>query len=653
MKLDSKIFLIFTTIFVLSVSTVVSQTLDEPKLKNQNYTFQNQYESAVMTDQLKTANFTVPQLSRALFEQDPKRKIRMHDFVSILGFPLYRLTRGESEQIFIYADANRDSLLDLDEWETFSGLYLFPFEACDRDQDYLLDEKEFAECFDKDPKSKLVVFRRRDQATKHKDMMEIVSSRVKALINIHDYLFIRRGLFAWRNCQSNAKYIAKTHFKCAIKTALSDKVHWKIDFSKIYDAGVVTISNDDNLIQLDFMNYLRTLYSVYYFAVFGEPLSTPYIEKRNFIKAVREDRLPNNFEEKEVYMLYDLINTNPLIPVSQMNFNSFAFFFNLHKLFNKYSVQRPKQLVQGELLKLLDDKLCPSRTVQALDRSKTNFTESQYQEASLVLQRLRPNERQYFFQFKEAKSSAVSTAEVKSEAKSKLRFKSTQDATAVTASLWDPKTVNATYFNVTKNNANRKVFFTTFAGSDKETWIKADFYRAFQLSNLFTSFLTAMEFTVASAVFVDKLMSQYIQVDPPISLNQRVNYPVYKVFPREVYIDLLTFLAIENYRTKFETFLNGSNQNVFESWVKMVLMDFGMKNMPDTVIDLAKKGYDKLRRRTYDTNEMMKICVLVQSVASEQVRANHFITKYNVKTNKDASRRYPSYSSRQEASPWV
>ena len=55
-----------------------------------------------------------------------------------------------------------------------------------------------------------------------------------------------------------------------------------------------------------------------------------------------------------------------------------------------------------------------------------------------------------------------------------------------------------------------------------------------------------------------------------------------------------------------KSIVQSSQQYVYESFAKMILMDFGMRDMPDTVLDLAKKGFDNLRRRTYDPEEMMK-----------------------------------------------
>lgn len=626
MKIIIQVFLAIT-IVCLCLGSEIETSGPSNLLFNQKVAYPDNFQAATNSTNLDAANYTSPVLSHILFEENPKGKLRKYEFITQLRFQAFRLTKGEAEAIFDFADADRDDLLDQEEWDTFAGLYIYPFEACDLNHDYLLDEAEFAYCFDKDPRSRFIVFRRKSYPKRHREMMWNVSSRQNALINFHDYMFIRRALFAWKNCQSNAKYISKTAYKCAVRTAILSKMHFNGEIEGIYDVGV-TLANDMNIIQLDFINYLRSIYCLYSFVTLGSPIKMPFIEKTSFIKAIREDRLPNNFEEKEVEYLFELVNTNPLIPVTQMNYPSFAFFWNIHRVFNKYSATRPLLLTEEEFLKVITDDWTPKKLRYAIDVSRTGFSEADYQEASLVLQRKRPNEGNYFFSFK-------------------------QDASENTAGLWNSTTINNGYYNFTSNVTNYKVFFSVFSGLDKTVWTKNNYYKAFQLANLFVSMIKDDRFTVSSTDFVDNLMDQYVKVDPPISYMQRQNYPMYKAFPREVFIDVIIFATIENYRDKIRAYVNSSNTLLYESFAKLVLMDFGMKHMPDTVLDLAKKGLDNLRRRTYDPVELIKNCVIVQSVASEFQRTNEFQKKYKIVENKEFSRRFPNFPRRAQASPFV
>ena len=80
-----------------------------------------------------------PKLSECLNERDPSKKVRLQEFVTLIRPPLYNLTKGELEQIFVFADASHDDLIDSHEWESFVQFFIRPFEICDKNNDYLLD----------------------------------------------------------------------------------------------------------------------------------------------------------------------------------------------------------------------------------------------------------------------------------------------------------------------------------------------------------------------------------------------------------------------------------------------------------------------------------------------------------------------------------
>jgi len=129
--------------------------------------------------------------------------------------------------------------------------------------------------------------------------MDVVSTRGSSIVNFSDYLFLRRALFGWLNCHSSNKYMAMSQFKCAMKQAIPQKYHMKFHYEKIFQVGL-GLSNDRNLIQLDFITYVRTLHFAYVFGVLGLPHDTPVLEKSQFIKAIREDRLPLNWTRKKL-----------------------------------------------------------------------------------------------------------------------------------------------------------------------------------------------------------------------------------------------------------------------------------------------------------------------------------------------------------------
>jgi len=621
-----------TFVLLALVCYILADAPEAPKLeKNQLKAFPNTYEAPTMASQIADSNYKPPKFSHSLFESDPKRKMRKPEFIETIKYTQYHISRGELEQIFNFADQNKDDLIDQKEWDAFSTLYLFPFEACDSNGNYLLEAAEFKKCFNADPKSKLLTFRRRYKDKEHNMMMQVVSTRGNDEINFSDYLFIRKSLFGWQQCHSNAKYIAVSHFKCALKLTIPQKYHLKISVEDMYHVGL-SLANDKALIELDYISYLRVLYFAYIFSVYGAPHDSPYLEQQQFIKAIREDRFPQNWEESEINLLYDLINTNPFKKNFTMNFSTFAFYFNLHRLFNKYSIEKPLQLSDPELQKLLNDALAPVGVTLAIDLAKTMFSEADYQEASLVLQKKKPNEGNFYYGFKEL---------------------SGQDASVTTHSFHDKNNVNALFQDIKPNEQNRHVFFTSMTGTDKQYWTKEIYYRAFTLSNLFTSMCHDKRWLVSVPFFLDNLNNYYETVNPPIAQMFRSNYVVYKYLPREVSLDILSFLELENWTFKIDQHIKSSNDYINETLLKMILTEYGMVNMPDTVIDLSRMGYDNLRRRQYSPSSTQKNIFISHTTAAENQRNKQYIVDYKLKLNSDASRKFPQQPRRFMSSPNV
>ncbi len=633
-----KMFSLLLKMLLLSFIIVSAATKqDAPSLeKNQLTTFPNTYEAPVSKEDIPNSKYTAPKFSSALAENDPNRKLRKAEFLDIVHFTQYKLTRGEAEQIFFFVDANRDDLVDSSEWGQFVALYVLPFEACDGKGDYLLGAVELKTCFEADPRSSYVTFRRRynDNDHKYEVMKNVVSSRAGGDINFSDYLFIRKALFGWKECHSNSEYIAKYHFKCAIGAALPHKHHTELDSDIIYEQGIKNFG-DRSLIENDFISYLGILYYTNLFGIANEPLHSIYLEKSQWLKAIREDRFPNNFEELEVEQIYELIGGNPFNKMKKqtvIDFPTFSWFLNLHRMFNMHSRTRPLQLSLEEFKNMLNDPFVQKEIVLSVDSSYTRFAESHYQEASIILQRLRPNERNFFYSFK-------------------------QDASAASNFTYNPETNKTDYYPMVANDTNREVFFTTIADENKDFITKYNLYRAFQLANFWIAMTGFPEKPLPPSLSVGEIIRQspllYDAVKPPLSLNQRTNAVFYKSLPNELKLDVLTYLAMESFFYKFKLPSISSRNVINEKELKIILKDFGMENMPDTVLDTAMKGFDTLRRREYFPQVVVKQIIIVHSVASEQMRDSADIINHKLKLNVNNSRKFPTPPRRFLSSPLV
>lgn len=248
--------LIISCLIICSSALKIGNKMNKQDLMyNQITAYPSMTEAATSKLYLPLANYTAPLLSHSLFEEDPRRKLRQKDFVSTIRYSLYNLTRGEIEQIFLFADMNKDDMIDQNEWDAFTALFVFPFEACDSDGDYLLNLEDFQKCFDADPRSKLVNFIEKFYEKRYELMMEIVTTRAKPILNFSDYLIIRRALFGWKECQSTNLFISMSSFKCAVKVAVPQKYQMKIDLERIYNAGI-KLANDPGMTELGMINFI-------------------------------------------------------------------------------------------------------------------------------------------------------------------------------------------------------------------------------------------------------------------------------------------------------------------------------------------------------------------------------------------------------------
>merc|ERR1712032_1603333 len=617
MKIVKNIIVLFALVNILF--TVVAAA--EPKLKkNQLNAYPNTYEAPVNTTNLKES-ISTPLLSDSLLEVDPKGKIRIAEFLEIFRYSYYKLTSGEAEQIFYFADRNKDDQIDQKEWDDFRNLYILPYEACAGANKYTMDADAFTKCYNSDPRTKVIEFRRRYAKNGPKKIVDNIEHLGSSTINFHDYLIFRRALYGWSECHSSSKYIAKTSFKCSILSIIPQKYNLRIDYDLFYNTGL-KIASDRNLLNMDFISYIRTAYYTYYFVIFGQPLKTPFLDKGQFIRAVNEDRLPVNFDENEIKLMYSLTNDE-----NSMDFPTFAFFFHYHRLFNKYSVKRPLLLTQDELLNLFRDETAPKEVLFAIDESYTNFNQSQYQEASLVLQKRRLNEKTFFSFMEQDASVRTNATEVKS-------------------------TIDANYITLKENVENRKVFFNIMLGLYKQFWSKADYYRAFIISNLYVSLRdVAVKHNVG--VLLGSLQTQYDVVSPSINQELRKNYIFYKSLPSDVDLDLLSFLALETFTYKLQNHRFTAASTIEETLLKTCMKDIGMKNIPDTVIDLAKVGFDSIRRRIFNALDVIKYIMITHSAAVDRARTNNYYKTYKLSPNEDNTRLYPDQHRKFLSSPLV
>ena len=307
-------------------------------------------------------------------------------------------------------------------------------------------------------------------------------------------------------------------------------------------------------------------------------------------------------------------------------------------------MERPLQISKDEVLKSMNDPYFPEEVLQALDVATTNFSEPQYLEVSNIVQRTRLNERDFYIR------SFLQTDE--KEDKVKL----SQDASMATPSLYNKTTTNNGFWEKKPNMPCRIVFFDTMTTMDKRYWTQEIWYRAAILTNFFDEIHGNDDkfWLIGTTSFIDETPKHWETSAPVMGLKLRKNYNYYKMLPKEIQLDILDYLALENFESKVNTHKNDSNDQINESLLKIIMKDYGMINMPDSVTDLGMTGNDILGRRLYNPKETLINIISVHASAGDDIRSKLRIQDYGLKKNEDPSRTFDGSSGKRFfASPIV
>lgn len=213
----------------------------------------------------------------------------------------------------------------------------------------------------------------------------------------------------------------------------------------------------------------------------------------------------------------------------------------------------------------------------------------------------------------------------------------------------------ASYYFFKKNKANREVFFTIFRNFKQNVWDKKVFFRAFQFSNLFTTFLKNDHYYRVSVTHILKNLDKaYLEIYPNL-LNKFASNTskIILSLPIEIKLDILTYLGIEYFYEKIKTINAAEEGRVNEIDLKLVMKDFGMGNIPDTVLDIAARGKDSLNRRVFDLKTLANKLFINQATSVEILSDEMLIKEKDLKPNSDPSRKFPQDRRRFLSSPLV
>jgi hypothetical protein len=196
------------------------------------------------------------------------------------------------------------------------------------------------------------------------------------------------------------------------------------------------------------------------------------------------------------------------------------------------------------------------------------------------------------------------------------------EANSLNKTYYFPKIENEKMVNTHKRDMidNIHFFFNSIKGIDGLTLSKFDFYLGILISNVFTEISSDDNYIISIHDIVEKLPFMYDNVNPPLNLQQRDNYLIWRYIPREGHTDLLSFIALELHKKKFGLTRKNRQGLVDEITLKKALSDFGWKNLPSRIFDLSKRGYNRLRKRQYNGPEAFRFAFLTHLATADNER---------------------------------
>ena len=203
-----------------------------------------------------------------------------------------------------------------------------------------------------------------------------------------------------------------------------------------------------------------------------------------------------------------IVSEQPYQQESYLDFSSFCFYYNAHRLFNRYSKERQTLLSKDEFNTLIEDPLFPVFIKHSIDSSVTNFNETLYKQASGPIYPPMINEKDFYYSFKSVNNTYTSKYETK------------------------------------PNKENREVFFSILTGANKNYITKEEFYRGLVFGQIFVTLADEYTWILPMKRIIRELPQKYDTMIPSIGYKYKEGYSIFTDIPIQLKVDILLFLYI-------------------------------------------------------------------------------------------------------------
>ena len=211
----------------------------------------------------KPANATNATKLSALIK--PARQVLLKDFKTKTRTWDLKLMDKQLEDVYQTINFRLEKTNGKTGIQNFKDTFIAQYEACDKDNDNVLNNDEFKACMTSDPMLKEIIVPPMQYAAFanytftnttgfYPILFNLIDSNHNSYINFHDFLTLRLFTFSWKRCSSMAPFIEEVNFECALEIASGYKTLARSTLRRLFNLGL-ELSNSDTIRSLDFMTY--------------------------------------------------------------------------------------------------------------------------------------------------------------------------------------------------------------------------------------------------------------------------------------------------------------------------------------------------------------------------------------------------------------
>jgi len=292
----------------------------------------------------------------------------------------YKMFDKQLEDIFKTMHIGKEYKTIYDD-RAYMEIFLNAFYNCDKDQDNVLNYKEFLACMKSDsylaivsPPPKIYAARANytDSNYFYHKVFEVLDTHETGFVNFHAYMELRLMIFSWKKCSVAAPFIEETSWECAIETISGYKsTPRSILRSTFYMC--LELANAQGVRNIDFISYLMFASSSRLFGRINGKMDHD-ITKNEFNLVLDENMLPARYNQQIVNTFFDL--THDLNKKSSgIDFQTFVYYDFALRVFNLPNSTRHWALDESEFVQVLNKPLFPSSVMEEIKLiPSTNFT---------------------------------------------------------------------------------------------------------------------------------------------------------------------------------------------------------------------------------------------------------------------------------------